>query len=283
MGVHVASAAAEGQGGLARHIRACRSAALPGRRVPLRIDGAVVGWMTPEFATALAVQPGVTADPPGLAVLPGRLEPLAAELAAAGWYRWRAEAFDVRADPDGKVLARIDRGALPSFGIGAVGVHVNGLVARPDGTWLWVARRAADKALDPGKLDHIVAGGVPAGLTPAATLVKEAAEEAAIPAALAARAVPVARIDYAMERPEGLRRDRILAYDLALPEAFVPRAADGEVAGFELWPLARALETVRAGDAFKFNVNLVLIDLFLRRGLVAGAEAEGLRAALDRG
>ena len=283
MGVHVASAAAEGQGGLARHIRACRSAALPGRRVPLRIDGAVVGWMTPEFATALAVQPGVTADPPGLAVLPGRLEPLAAELAAAGWYRWRAEAFDVRADPDGPVLARIDRGALPSFGIGAVGVHVNGLVARPDGTWLWVARRAADKALDPGKLDHIVAGGVPAGLTPAETLVKEAAEEAAITAALAARAVPVASIDYALERPEGLRRDRILAYDLALPEAFVPRAADGEVAGFELWPLARALETVRAGDAFKFNVNLVLIDLFLRRGLVTGADAEGLRAALDRG
>ena len=282
MGVHVASAAAEGQGGLARHIRACRSAALPGRRVPLRIDGAVVGWMMPEFATALASQPGVTADPPGLAVAPGRLEPLAAELAAAGWYRWRAEAFDVRADPDGPVLARIDRGALPSFGIGAVGVHVNGLVARPDGTWLWVARRAADKALDPGKLDHIVAGGVPAGLTPAETLVKEAAEEAAIPPALAARAVPVARIDYAMERPEGLRRDRILAYDLALPEAFVPRAADGEVAGFELWPLARALETVRAGDAFKFNVNLVLIDLFLRRGLVTGAEAEGLRAALDR-
>ncbi len=283
MSVHVASAAAEGQGGLTRHIRACRSAILPGRRVPLRIDGAVVGWMTPEFATALAGQPWVTAEPPGLAVAPAQLEPLAAALAAAGWFRWRAEAFDVRADPDGPVLARIDRGALPSFGIGAVGVHVNGLVERPDGTWLWVARRAADKALDPGKLDHIVAGGVPAGLTPAQTLVKEAAEEASIPAALAARAVPVARIDYAMERPEGLRRDRILAYDLALPEEFAPRAADGEVAGFELWSLARALETVRAGDAFKFNVNLVLIDLFLRRGLVAGAEAAALRAALDQG
>ena len=283
MGVHVASAAADGQGGLARHIRACRSALLPGRRVPLRVSGAVVGWVMPDFAAALSARAGVTAAPPGLAVAPARLEPLAAELAAAGWFRWRGEAFDVRADPDGPVLARVDRGALPSLGIGAVGVHVNGLVEQPDGTRLWVARRAANKALDPGKLDHIVAGGVPAGLTPAETLVKEAAEEAAIPAPLARQAVAVARIDYAMERPEGLRRDRILAYDLTLPPGFVPRAADGEVAGFELWPIGHVLAAVRDGDAFKFNVNLVLIDLFLRRGLVAGAEAAALRAALDRG
>ena len=33
------------------------------------------------------------------------------------------------------------------------------------------------------------------------------------------------------------------------------------------------------GD-FKFNVNLVLIDLFIRQGLIAGAEAESLRAGL---
>ena len=89
-------------------------------------------------------------------------------------------------NPMAPVLAQLDRGALPSFGVVAVGVHVNGLVRRPDGVHVWIARRAADKLLDPGKLDHIVAGGVPAGLTPAETLVKEAAEEAAIPASLAA-------------------------------------------------------------------------------------------------
>ncbi len=79
---------------------------------------------------------------------------------------------------------------------------------------------------------------------------------------------------------EGLRRDLLLCYDLALPEDFVPIAADGEVAQFALWPLARVLATVREGDAFKFNVNLVLIDLFLRRNLIAGDEAARLRAAL---
>jgi len=126
-----------------------------------------------------------------------------------------------------------------------------------------------DKLLDPGKLDHIVAGGIPAGLGPMQTLIKEAGEEAAIPADLVSAAVPVGTIEYAMERQEGLRRDILYCYDLALPPDFVPRPADGEVEAFELWPIARVAETVRTTEAFKFNVNLVLIDLFVRLGLVA--------------
>ena len=40
------------------------------------------------------------------------------------------------------------------------------------------------------------------------------------------------------------------------------------------------LRWVRDGEGFKFNVTVVLIDLFLREGLIAGAEATELRAAL---
>ena len=165
--------------------------------------------------------------------------------------------------------------------MGALGVHVNGLVERSDGLHLWVARRAANKQLDPGKLDHIAAGGVPAGLSPWATLLKEAEEEAAIPPALACRAIPRSKIGYAMERPEGLRRDLLHCYDLPLPESFQPHPADGEASGFELWPLRRVMEAVRDTDGFKFNVNLVLIDLLLRTGLIAAEECPRLRAELD--
>ncbi len=179
------------------------------------------------------------------------LPAIARRLSDAGCYRWRREAFDIRAEPDGPVLAQLDRGALPSFGVMAVGVHVNGLVRRRDGLHVWIARRAANKLLDPSKLDHIVAGGVSAGLSPAETLVKEAAEEATIPASLACRAVEVATITYAMERPEGLRRDRLHCYDLELPEDFRPNAADGEVEAFELWPIARVAQTVRDTDALQ--------------------------------
>ena len=265
---------------LLRHIAACNNAVLPGGRLPFRLDGAQVGWVQPGLAEALRPH-GAALDADGANLPASRLHAVARSLAGAGRFRWRDEAFDVRAAPDGPALATIDRGALPAFGIAAAGVHLNGLVRRPGGLWLWVARRAADKLLDPGKLDHIAAGGVPAGLTPLQTLVKEAGEEAAIPPDLAQAAQPVAILSYAMDRPEGLRRDRLHCYDLMLPEGFVPHPVDGEVEGFELWPLSQALDRVRDTDDFKFNVNLVLIDLGLRRGLLDGAEAQRLRSALD--
>jgi 8-oxo-dGTP pyrophosphatase MutT (NUDIX family) len=272
--------------GLERHIAACNNADLPGRRLPLFIGTTRVGFVLPELAAALAGFSAVRRTG-GAVVLDdaAALDPIAAAVAAQGFGRRRREMFDVRADtdPTGPVLTQIDRGALPAFGITATGVHVNGLVQRADGAWLWVARRAADKALDPNKLDHIVAGGVCAGMTPGETLVKEAEEEAAIPEALASQAAEVGVITYALERHEGLRRDRLICYDLWLPEDFQPAPTDGEVAGFELWPLDRVLAGVRETDDFKFNVSLVLIDLFLRRGMVTGTEAATLRAALDGG
>jgi 8-oxo-dGTP pyrophosphatase MutT (NUDIX family) len=266
-----------------RHIAACTNAILPGDRVAFRLAGTPhpVGWVGPAAAATVRRFVGVIESRDGLTLAdPTDLRDLCHALVAAGYGRWRREAFDVRADPDGPVLAEVDRGLLPVLGIQAQGVHVNGLVRRADGLHLWVAVRAANKALDPNKLDHIVAGGVPAGLTPWQTLIKEAGEEAAIPPDLAAHAVPVGKIGYAMERGEGLRRDLLHCYDLELPDDFVPHPADGEVARFELWPVTHAMELVRDGDAFKFNVNLVLIDLFIRLGLIVGDQAAGLRAAL---
>jgi 8-oxo-dGTP pyrophosphatase MutT (NUDIX family) len=274
---------ASGMNPFMRHIAACKNADLPGDRIALRlgVHPDPVGWVGPAAAGTVRRFAGVAESLDGLTLAdPAALQDLARALVAAGHGRWRREAFDVRAYPDGPVLAEVDRGLLPVLGIQAQGVHVNGLVRRADGLHLWVAVRAANKALDPNKLDHIVAGGVPAGLTPWETLIKEAGEEAAIPPDLAARAVPVGRIGYAMERAEGLRRDLLHCYDLDLPDSFVPHPADGEVARFELWPVTHALELVRDGCSFKFNVNLVLIDLFVRSGLIVGDQAAELRGAL---
>jgi 8-oxo-dGTP pyrophosphatase MutT (NUDIX family) len=267
---------------LLHHIAICNNARLPGDRTAFRLRGDVVGWLAPEMVAALRGLPGVTMQADAVMLDdPAALPRVARTLAERGVLRWRGEAFDVRAAPGGPVLAQIDRGALPKFGIAAEGVHLNGLVRGPDGVRLWVGWRARDKQLDPGKLDHLVAGGVAAGMTPFETLMKEAGEEAGLPPDLAARAVPVGRIAYAMERQEGLRRDVLHCYDLDLPDDFVPRPVDGEVERFELWPAARVLAEIQAGDAFKFNVSLVLIDLFLRLGLIAGTDAPALRAALD--
>jgi hypothetical protein len=43
------------------------------------------------------------------------------------------------------------------------------------------------------------------------------------------------------------------------------------------------MEAVRDTNDFKFNVNLVLIDLFIRRGLIDPAGADALRAPMREG
>ena len=269
---------------LARHIDACNNWR-PGSdgRLPLRLDGAVIGWIEPGLTPALAAH-GLRAAADGGFDLADTaiLEKLGHILASEGHFRARDEAFDIVAAPNGRSLGRIDRGALPSFGLMAAGVHVNGLVERPDGPHVWVGRRAADKLLDPGKLDHLIGGGVPAGFTPEETLVKEGGEECNLPEAWAGRAVKVAEITYSMRRPEGLRRDLLHCYDLTLPADWVPLPNDGEVEEFRLLPLGTVFRTVCDTDEFKFNVNLVLIDLFLRRGLIDEASPGGrrLRAGL---
>ena len=263
------------------HIQACNTAVLPGNRLQFRLGTTRVGWVRPELADVLEKFDGIDRNREAVSLHdPAALPGVAREVARLGLVRYRGEAFDVRVEPGRPALSTIDRGALPAFGIQAQGVHVNGLVRRADGLHVWVAKRAANKALDPGKYDHIVAGGTPAGHSAWQTLIKEAAEEAAIPQAIAIEARLVFTINYAMERPEGLRRDLLQCYDLEVPEDFTPVPDDGEVERFELWPIGRVFETVRDTDLFKFNVSVVLIDLFLREGLIEGEAAVKVRQAL---
>jgi thiamine pyrophosphokinase len=278
-----------------RHVEACNNIASPAHLLPFRIGEGQVGWLGPDLARALAFFPrDVHFDGRG-AALAGRLrgegartaalERLAAALSARGHFKLRGEAFDVRATPEGPVLARLDRGALPPFGIISQGVHVNGFVRRPDGLHLWVGWRSKHKPVAPGQLDNIVAGGIPAGLGPEETLVKEAGEEASLPADLAARATRTGRVSYVMATDEGLRRDVLHCFDLEVPDGVVPRPQDDEVERFELWPAADVLREVAESDRVKFNVNLVVIDFALRHGMLdtlAEAERARLRAGLDQ-
>ena len=162
----------------------------------------------------------------------------------------------------------LDRAAVPAFGIRAFGVHLNGFVRQGGNLKLWIGRRAADRAVEPLKLDNLVAGGQPAGLGLFANLIKEAAEEADIPRALAERSRPVGALSYCMEGELGLKPDTLFIYDLDLPADFTPRNTDGEIADFTLMDVTEVAELVRTSFDFKFNVALVLIDFFIRHGLL---------------
>lgn len=169
---------------------------------------------------------------------------------------------------------RLERSVLPLFGARAHGVHVNGLVRRDDGLHVWIATRASDRHTYPGQLDNIIGGGQPAGLGVRENLAKEAKEEAGFDAAIASRARSVGSVSYRMDLERGLRDDLLFLYDLELREDELPRNTDGEVASFELWPVREVMAEVDGDSRFKFNCNLVLIDLFLREGLLTPEHAD---------
>ena len=99
-------------------------------------------------------------------------------------------------------------------------------------------------------------------------MVKECWEEAGIPEALARAATPVGYVSYTSLQPEGLKPDVLFAYDLELPLDFVPQPQDGEVSEFMLWDLPRVAAVIAAGDEYKPNCGLVVVDFFVRHGLL---------------
>ena len=83
----------------------------------------------------------------------------------------------------------------------------------------------------------MVGGGLAAGMTVAETVVKEAMEEANVPEALAATAIPAGSVSFFHRSGRGLFPNTEFVFDLELPENFQPGNNDGEVSGFELTPV----------------------------------------------
>ncbi len=191
----------------------------------------------------------------------------------------RYETFDVAVRWGASPIFRLDRGAVPFFGTRAYGVHLNGYRRDGDAVLLWVGRRAPDKRVAPDKLDNLVAGGIGNGHGLVETLFKEADEEAMIPRDLIAQAVPAGAVSYRMETALGIRDDVLFVYDLEVPADFMPHNQDGEFVDFALMPAEAVLDRIRTSFDFKFNVNLVILDFAVRRGLLRSDDPEYLEVA----
>ncbi len=276
------------------HIEACNAHDI-GKFRPFLVERRHVGWVRHDTALRLRAFPDIlrVADDtvslhPRLATpdersaaLDGVCQALHAD---CGYPRPRGERYAVVPEWGEAPLLTVDRGLVSTFGMRAFGVHVNGMVRTGRDLSLWIARRARDKAVAPGKLDNMVAGGQPAGLSLFDNLVKEAHEEADIPAELARKARPVGVITYCLEDEWGLKPDTMFCFDLEVPAEFTPHPRDGEAESFTLLPVAEVARLVRDTDQFKFNVNLIVIDFLLRHGQLDpdrdpgyAALAQGLR------
>jgi hypothetical protein len=263
----------------------------PSRFAPFTAAGTQVGWLTHERVAALAAHPDVFVPSQcGIALHRSLATPkartaaikeIAPDLVASGRFaELRKEIYAVKNRWSEKEHFRLDRGLVPAFGARAFGVHVNGYVEKRDGLHVWIGTRATDRMVEPGKLDNIVAGGQPAGLSLMKNVIKECAEEASIGARRAKTAVPASMITYACEREGALRADTLFCFDLEMPKNEKPKPSE-EIISYELMPLAEALRLVRSTDRFKFNVNLVVIDFAIRRGLITPEKEKDFEAIVS--
>lgn len=274
-------------------IAACNNADLA-RFVPWRFRGAVAGHVRRDrVARLVGLETGFATDGAGGLALASRddadanaaLAATAAALASIGEVRaLTGERFPVPLAAGASAVLLVDRAAVMWLGIRPLGVHLTGHCRDNRGTWIWVARRSRHKPTYPGMLDNTVAGGQPHGIGLDDNMVKECAEEAAIPPELARQARRTGMVSYVREEPGGLKPEALHCYDLELPWDFVPRPADGEVEGFERLHAQDVIALVRDTEHFKPNCNLVLLDFFLRHGLLDDqlppARREALRRAL---
>ena len=221
--------------------------------VPLALGRRRIGWLRPELAARLSAWPAVfTATPERVTLLkPDALMPVLEELAEDGFIPgWRDERYRI------EDLFDIERAAARPFGLTTQAVHVNGIA----GGRMWLARRSETKPIDPGMLDNLVGGGVTARLSPAQVLVKEAWEEAGIPAELARTATPGGKMSVLREVPEGVQSETISIYDLELPADWLPQNQDGEVSEFRLLTFAEVEREV-----LTYEAGLVARDCLKRR------------------
>jgi 8-oxo-dGTP pyrophosphatase MutT (NUDIX family) len=263
--------------------RLARVLAAPRNRYrPLRVAAATAGWVDDARAARLAAMKDVfDVRDDGIAFAAGldnvasrsaALDQVARILASEGRLTaWRDERYAVGPHFGAPPWFHLERAAARFFGILTYAAHVNGVVRGDEGVRMWLARRSATKAIDPGLLDNLVGGGIAAGQSVATTVIKEAWEEAGIAATLAECAQRTNAVRICREQPDGLQRETIYVHDLWLPPAFAPAGQDGEAVDHRLVTLPDAIRLIAVDegvDAVTADASLVILDFLMRRGAI---------------
>lgn len=204
---------------------------------------------------------------------------------------WRNELYPVnKSQSAGSEIISIERSGSPLFGVVTYGIHMTAYVKQQDGSIkIWVPRRAKSKQTYGGMLDNTVAGGLSTGESPFECLVREAAEEASFSENLIRpKAKACGTVSYFYVRDEraggesGLLQPEVeYVYDLEIGPNVVPKPADGEVEEFYLWTVEEVQKAMSEGQ-FKPNCAVVLLDFFVRHGILNSENEEHLTEIIAR-
>lgn len=204
---------------------------------------------------------------------------------------WRNELYPLnKSQSAGSEIISIERSGSPLFGVVSYGIHMTAYVKQQDGSIkIWVPRRAKSKETYGGMLDNTVAGGLSTGESPFECLVREAAEEASFSENLIrSSAKACGNVSYFYVRDEraggetGLLQPEVrYVYDLEMGPKIIPKPADGEVDEFYLWTVEEVQKALSEGQ-FKPNCAVVLLDFFVRHGILNGENEEHLTEIIAR-
>jgi len=188
---------------------------------------------------------------------------------------WRDELYPIHGHNASEDTISMERAASPLFGINTYGVHMTVYVNTHEGMWVWVPRRAKDKQTYGGMLDNSVAGGLSTGEHPLDCIVREAAEEATLSEQMVrANAKACGTVSYwhiSDPRAGGesglLQPESQHIYDMEVGPEMIPKPGDNEVEAFHLLTIDE-VKTALAEGQFKPNCALVLLDFFVRHGIL---------------
>ncbi|KAK4447300.1 hypothetical protein QBC34DRAFT_467274 [Podospora aff. communis PSN243] len=242
---------------------------------PLRVDGiaAPVGIIHPKVVDALRGLPEWRLDETvgfKSVTIDGNDEPSRSKIVADSLSqlretkrfdvlsRWRDELKPVFGF-NNDVLFSVERAAAPLLGIQTP----------------WISKRSQMTANYSGMLDNTVSGGYRTGEIPLETVVREADEEASLPADLVRRlARPCGTISYFHHLDKYVTGEKYLVqpeveymYEMLAPEGVTPRPHDDEVEWFQLWDADKIKDGLVQG-LFKPSYALVLLDFFIRHDVL---------------
>ncbi|WP_156773973.1 NUDIX hydrolase [Bordetella bronchialis] len=232
----------------------------------LYIAGHRCGQATLAACDALRGRPGVDIQADALRLGDGMRPGPALDALLAGVARtlreadclrgWRDELLDVH-DATGLRLGAMERAAVRPLGILTRAVHLNAWT--PDGR-LWVARRALNKATDPGMWDTLVGGLVASGESLDLALIRECEEEAGLSAEHVRGREPLRTVLRMHRRlPEGYQVEDLLVSRCVLDAGVQPANRDGEVMEFATVTPGHA-RAMAANGEFTLEAAIVVIS-----------------------
>lgn len=186
------------------------------------------------------------------------------------------------------VPTQIERFAAPLFRIVSRGADLTAYTMTKDGMKIWVPRPSSHMKTYPGMLDTTIAGGVRAEESPYETILHEADEEASLPKDLLVRDVKSCGVMTYMSltsTDDGgehglLVPDTVYIYDIELKEDVIPRPQDDEVEEFYLMTVQEVTDALQRAR-FKANCAVVMIDFFIRHGIITEAnESESVNLSM---